>query len=55
MVRGIRFVFLAAAAFSAGIGWLVGHPLPIVIALVIAGVDVAETSFLLLVAAGRDR
>jgi hypothetical protein len=55
MVRGIRFVFLAAAAFSAGIGWLIGNPLPIVIALVIAGVDVAETSFLLLVAASRDR
>jgi hypothetical protein len=53
MVRGIRFVFLAAAAFAAGIGWLVGNPLPIVVGLVIAGVDVAETSFLLLVATGR--
>jgi hypothetical protein len=53
MVRGIRFVFLAAAAFSAGIGWLVGHPLPIVVGLVIAGVDLAETSFLLLVATSR--
>jgi hypothetical protein len=55
MVRGIRFVFLAAAAFSAAIGWLVGHPLPIVIGLVIAGVDLAETSFLPLVASGRGR
>jgi hypothetical protein len=55
MVRGIRFVFLAAAAFAAGIGWLVGNPLPIVVGLVIAGVDVAETSFLLLVATARGR
>ena len=55
MLRGIRLVFLAAAALAAAIGWLVGHPLPIVIGLVIAGVDLAETSFLLLVAAGRRR
>jgi hypothetical protein len=49
MVRGVRLVFLAVAAFSAAAGWVLGHPLPIVIALVIAGVDVVETSFLLLV------
>jgi len=53
MVRGIRFVFLSAAAFAAATGWLLGNPLPIVIGLVIAGVDLAETSFLLLVALGR--
>jgi len=50
MVRGIRSVFLAAAAFAAAAGWLIGDPLPLVIALVIAGVDLAETSFLLLIA-----
>jgi hypothetical protein len=33
----------------------VGHPLPIVVALVIAGVDVIETSFLLLVVSVRNR
>ncbi|HEY2916736.1 MAG TPA: hypothetical protein VGI98_05930 [Candidatus Limnocylindrales bacterium] len=55
MVRGIRFVFLAAAAFAAAAGWLAGQPLPIVIGLVIAGVDLAETSFLLLVATSRGR
>jgi len=55
MVRGIRFVFLAAAAFAAAAGWVIGDPLPIVIGLVIAGVDLAETSFLLLVALGRGR
>jgi hypothetical protein len=51
MVRGVRLAFLAVAAASASAGWLIGHPLPIVIALVIAGVDVVETSFLLLISA----
>ena len=55
LVRGVRLVFLAAAAFTAAGGWLLGEPLPLVIALVIAGVDVVETSFLLLVATRRKR
>jgi hypothetical protein len=50
MVRGVRLVFLAAASFTAAAGWILGEPLPLVIALVIAGVDVVETSFMLLVA-----
>ena len=49
LIRGVRFVFLAVAAFAAGSGWLLGHPLPLVVALVIAGIDVVETSFLLIV------
>lgn len=49
LVRGARFVFLAVAAFAAGAGWLLAHPLPFIVALVIAGVDVLETSFLLVV------
>jgi hypothetical protein len=53
MVRGIRLVFLGVAALAAAVGWILGHPLPIVIALVIAGVDVLETSFLLLVVRRR--
>src|SRR4051812_24679859 len=53
MVRGVRLVFLAAASFPAAAGWLLAEPLPLVIALVIAGVDVVETSFLLLVATSR--
>jgi hypothetical protein len=53
MVRGVRLVFLAAASFTAAAGWLIADPLPIVVALVIAGVDVVETSFLLLVASSR--
>jgi hypothetical protein len=55
MVRGVRLVFLAAASFTAAAGWIAGDPLPLVIALVIAGVDVVETSFLLLVSTGRQR
>ncbi len=49
IVRGVRYVFLAVAALSAAAGWLIGHPLPLVLALVIAGVDVLETTFLLIV------
>jgi hypothetical protein len=55
MVRGVRLVFLAAASFTAAAGWILAAPLPLVIALVIAGVDVVETSFLLLVATSRRR
>ena len=49
LIRGVRLVFLAVAALAAASGWLIGHPLPLVVALVIAGVDVLETSFLLIV------
>jgi hypothetical protein len=55
LVRGVRLVFLAAASFTAAAGWILAEPLPLVIALVIAGVDVVETSFLLLVATRRSR
>jgi hypothetical protein len=53
MIRGVRLVFLGVAAWAAAVGWIVGHPLPLVIALIIAGIDVIETSFLLLVVQGR--
>jgi hypothetical protein len=52
-VRGIRLVFLSVAAFAAAAGWLLAHPLPFIVALVIAGVDILETSFLLLVVSLR--
>ncbi len=55
MVRAVRLVFLSAASFTAAGGWLLGEPLPLVIALVIAGVDIVETSFLLLVASRSSR
>ncbi len=53
LIRGIRFVFLAVAAIAAAAGWLLGSPVPIVVALLIAGVDVVETGFLLLVVSVR--
>lgn len=53
LVRGVRLVFLAAASLTAAAGWILADPLPLVVALVIAGVDVIETSFLLLVASRR--
>jgi hypothetical protein len=49
LVRGVRLVFLAVAAIAAAVGWLLGAALPLVVALIIAGIDVIETSFLLLV------
>jgi hypothetical protein len=53
LIRGVRLAFLAVAAFAAATGWALGSALPIVAALIIAGVDVVETSFLLLVTAAR--
>lgn len=53
LIRGVRFVFLAVAAVSAAGGWLLGSALPIVTALLIAGVDVIETGFLLIVVSLR--
>ena len=53
MIRGVRLVFLAVAAFAAAVGWALAHPLPLVVALVIAAIDVIETSFLLLVVTVR--
>jgi len=49
LIRAVRLAFLAVAAFAAAAGWLLAHPLPLVVAAVIAGIDVIETSFLLLV------
>jgi hypothetical protein len=50
MIRGVRLAFLAVAALVAGAGWFLGQPLLLVVALVVAGVDVVETTFLLIVA-----
>jgi hypothetical protein len=51
LIRGVRYLFLAVAAGAAAAGWLLGEALPLVVALVIAGIDVVETSLLLLVVA----
>ena len=55
MIRGVRLVFLALAAAVAGVGWAVGDALPLIVALVIAGIDVVETSFLLIVVGSASR
>ncbi len=53
LIRAVRLVFLAVAAFAAAFGWLVGQAVPVVLALIVAGVDVVETTFLLLVVVAR--
>jgi len=52
LIRGVRLAFLAIAAFAAAAGWAIGNPLPLILALIIAGIDVVETSFMLLVVGG---
>ncbi len=49
LIRAVRLIFLAIAAFAASAGWFLGSALPIVVALVIAGIDVIETTVLLLI------
>lgn len=49
LIRAVRLSFLAVAAFAAAAGWGLGHALPLIVAAVVAGIDVVETSFLLLV------
>ncbi len=53
LIRAIRVCFLAVAAFAASAGWFLGSPVPIVAGLIIGGVDVLETTFLLMVTAAR--
>jgi hypothetical protein len=55
LIRAVRLAFLAVAALAAGAGWALGHPLPLIVAAVIAGIDVIETSFLLIVVGAQDR
>jgi hypothetical protein len=53
LIRAVRLVFLAVGAFAAAAGWFVASPVPIVAGLVIGGIDVLETSLLLLVTSAR--
>ena len=53
LIRAVRLAFLAVAASPRLPAGRSGHPLPLVIAAVIAGIDVLETSFLLLVVGRR--
>ncbi|MET0772661.1 MAG: hypothetical protein ABWZ82_06235 [Candidatus Limnocylindrales bacterium] len=54
LIRGVRLLFLAVAAFAAAAGWLLGSAMPVVVGLVIAAVDVIETTALLLITRPRD-
>lgn len=54
LIRAVRLVFLVLAAFAAAAGWFIGSALPIVVALVIAGIDVIETTVLMLVVGPRN-
>jgi len=53
LIRAVRLAFLAVAAFAAAFGWLAGQAVPVVLALIVAGIDVVETTFLLLVVVAR--
>jgi hypothetical protein len=53
LIRAVRLLFLAVGVAAMAAGWLIGSPVPIVAGLVIIGVDVLETTFLLLVTAAR--
>jgi hypothetical protein len=53
LIRAVRLVFVAVGAFAAAAGWVIGSPVPIIAGLVIVGIDLVETSFLLLVTAAR--
>ncbi len=54
LIRGVRLVFLAVAAFAAAAGWLLGSAMPVVVGLVIGAVDVIETTVLLMVTRAKD-
>lgn len=53
LIRAVRLSFLGVAALAAAAGWVLANPLPLIVAAVIAGIDVIETSFLLLVVGRR--
>lgn len=53
LIRAVRLLFVAVGLFAAAAGWIVGSALPIVVGLVIVGIDIIETSFLLIITAAR--
>jgi hypothetical protein len=53
LIRAIRLVFVAVGCLAAAAGWIIGSPVPIVAGLIIIGIDVIETTFLMLVTAVR--
>jgi hypothetical protein len=55
LIRAVRLLFLAVGVAAIAAGWLIGSPVPVVAGLVIAGIDMLETTFLLLVTTARGR
>lgn len=53
LIRAVRLIFVAVGCFAAAAGWIIGSAVPIVAGLVIVGIDVIETTFLLLVTGAR--
>lgn len=53
LIRAVRLLFVAVGCFAAAGGWFFGSPLPIIAGLIIIGIDVIETTFLLLLTAAR--
>jgi len=53
LIRAVRLIFVAVGCFAAAAGWVVGSALPIVVGLIIVGIDVIETTFLLLATGTR--
>jgi hypothetical protein len=53
LIRAVRLLFLGVGAAAASVGWLIGSPVPVVAGLVIAGIDVLESTFLLLITGAR--
>jgi multisubunit Na+/H+ antiporter MnhF subunit len=50
LIRGVRLMFLSVATFVAAFGFLTGEAIFVVVAAVVAIVDVVETAIFLFVA-----
>ena len=53
LIRAVRLIFVAVGCLAAAVGWIIGSGVPIIAGLIIVGIDVIETTFLLLVTASR--
>ncbi|MFN8624129.1 MAG: hypothetical protein U0869_25590 [Chloroflexota bacterium] len=51
LIRGVRLAFVAVGCFAAAGGWFFGTALPIIAGLIIIGIDIIETTFLLMLTA----
>ena len=55
LIRGVRLMFLSVATFVAAFGFLTGEAIFVVVAAVVAIVDIVETAIFLVVARTSDR